>query len=392
MQPTSLAAMTRVPGTKGALRIAHSVASLDDLSAGPSYSVPGLARAQAELGARVQIHSLAGDPHHYAERLQDLRHPPDFASFPVLKKVGFSRSMNHALATGHLDVIHTHGLWRMVNSYCRSQTSFVIAPRGMLTPVALEFSPAKKKAFGWLSQNATFQRAAMFHATAESEYNDIRRFGLDRPIAIIPNGINIPNIARPVSTRSRRLISLGRIHPQKGLNILLAAWADLEATFPDWKLEIVGPDQMGHRAELEAFARAHNLQHVRFGDAIHGAEKERFMSSADLFILPSRSENFAMTVAESLAVSVPVIATRGTPWSALETHRCGWWIEQSRAEIASALRHALSLPDEELRKMGANGQAWMRDSFSWERMAKMSLQAYEWLLGLGDLPDHVIIR
>ena len=138
------------------------------------------------------------------------------------------------------------------------------------------------------------------------------------PIAIIPNGVNIPNIKKKIAHKKRKtVISLGRIHPKKGLDILIKAWSRIEPIFNNWELKIVGPDELGHQKDLKVLIKNLNLQRVFIEPPVYGLDKDILLSRCNLFILPSKSENFALTVAESLSVEVPVIATKNTPWSGL---------------------------------------------------------------------------
>ncbi|MFX4296137.1 glycosyltransferase [Pseudosulfitobacter pseudonitzschiae] len=370
------------------LSVAHTVSSIENLAAGPSYSVTGLARAQARLGANVSVLSLGSNNEKKEEAFTDLRFRNALSNIPVLNKLGASPDMQRVLRNSPPEIVHTHGLWMLPNIYCPPEAAFVIAPRGMLTPVALGFSPGKKRLFRLLFQDQAFSAAALFHATAESEYDDIRRLDLRQPVAIIPNGIDIPTLA-PVQESGKTVLSLGRIHPKKGLDTLIQAWATIEAAFPDWRLKIAGPDERGHVRELEVLVRKLGLNSVSIEPPIFGTDKVAMMAKADLFALSSHSENFGMTVAESLAAGVPVISTKGAPWSGLETHRCGWWIDHGPESLAATLHTALSLPEAERRTMGARGRDWMARDFSWGRMAEMSLQAYAWILGRGDRPSFV---
>jgi glycosyltransferase involved in cell wall biosynthesis len=263
----------------------------------------------------------------------------------------------------------------------------------MLTPVALSFSHRKKALFRRLFQNRALAAASLYLATAESEYDDIRSFGLPQPVAVIPNGIDMPNVSAEASqTGGRSVLSLGRIHPKKGLDNLIRAWALIELTFPEWKLRIVGPDQVGHTAELTQLIQSLKLKNVFIEDAVFGEAKTELMASVDLFVLPSRSENFAMTVAESLALGVPVISTKGAPWAGLETHGCGWWVDHGPEPLAAALYSAMSRPLEGLRGMGLNGRAWMAQDYSWEKVARMTLEAYQWLLKGGEPPTFIHVE
>lgn len=371
------------------MRVAHTVSSLNNASAGPTYSVPGLAYGQSRLGAEVALHSLEGTANQSQDGVADIRHARDLANVPILGRLGLSRGMRKGLANGGYDIIHTHGLWLMANNYRDKGAAFVISPRGMLAGVALAFSPMKKRAVGLMCQDRNLRAAALFHATAMEELEDIRAYGMTQPVAVVPNGIDIPPLFPAAPSPRRRLITLGRVHPKKGLDRLISAWAQVASRFPEWDLEIIGPDQNDYRSVLEAQARDLGVLRLRFRDALHGAEKRTAMGTANLFILPSLSENFGITVAESLALSVPVIATRGTPWAGLEVQSCGWWVGHSSDDLAWAMRQAMSLPETELKRMGANGRTWMERDFSWDSIAAMTMSAYSWLLGQGDRPDCV---
>src|SRR5262249_31076943 len=149
------------------------------------------------------------------------------------------------------------------------------------------------------------------------------------------------------------------IHPKKGLDLLIRAWAGLEADFPDWRLRIVGPAENGHDKELRAIADGLGVQRVRIDGPAFGEDKLAAYRQADLFVLPSRNENFAMTVAEALAAGVPVLCSKGAPWSRLEAEGCGWWVDNDVGSLASSLRVAMSLARPELAAMGRKGRDWM---------------------------------
>lgn len=372
------------------ISIAHSVSSIEELASGPAYSVTGLARAQSALGATVKLFSLGTPLASDSTSYEDRRFPNTMSAIPLLNRLGVSLSMRKALLGGDTDLIHTHGLWMLPNIYRPKGSTFVVSPRGMLSSVALSYSPRKKRFSRLLFQDRALSDAALFHATADSEYDDIRRFGLRQPVAVIPNGIDIPKIEKSADITSRReVLSLGRIHKKKGLGSLIRAWAGVCDEFPDWQLRIVGPDEGSHVRELEELIKNLGLKSISIEPPVFGEDKIRLMSSVDLFVLPTLSENFAMTVAESLSVGVPVISTKGAPWAGLETNNCGWWIDHGPEALAATLRSTLILPESVRHEMGARGRDWMARDFSWDTMAQRSLQAYAWILGRGGRPDFL---
>jgi glycosyltransferase involved in cell wall biosynthesis len=106
-------------------------------------------------------------------------------------------------------------------------------------------------------------------------------------------------------------------------------------------------------------------------------------------VLPTRNENFGMTVAEALAAETPVVSTRGAPWAGMQANRCGWWIDFGAEPLAATLRSALAVPADELSAMGRRGRAWMARDFGWTRVAADMAELYAWLLHGGEPPPTV---
>ena len=271
-------------------------------------------------------------------------------------------------------------------------TPLVISPRGMLASAALAFSRFKKRAFWTLLQASVVRNAACIHATSEQEYVEIRDFGLVNPVAIIPNGIDLPDPSVPPmlgSASERVVLSLGRIHPKKGLDCLLHAWSKIEASHPGWRVRVVGPPEAGYDKDLRALAAALGLTRVSVEASIYGDAKTAAYQQADLFILSSLNENFGLTVAEALAAGTPVISTKGAPWSGLEHEGCGWWINHGVESLATALARAMALPRTALKAMGEKGREWMVRDFSWDRVAWDMLEVYRWLSGGTEPPPRI---
>ena len=256
---------------------------------------------------------------------QDLAHVPGLRL--LRRSAAFSVALKETAAVA--DVVHDHGLWLLPNlqagwAAAAAGKPFVVSPRGMLSPPALAFSRARKRAFWKLLQGPVIRRASCIHATSGQEYDELRAFGLRHPIAVIPNGIDLPELVpEPLAAagRERVVLFLGRLHPKKGIELLLRAWAKVEPAHPGWRLSLVGPGEERYVRELQALSRSLDLSRVSFGRAIYGAAKWDVYRAADLFVLPSLNENFGLTAAEALAAATPVIATTGTPWSRLESRR-----------------------------------------------------------------------
>jgi glycosyltransferase involved in cell wall biosynthesis len=376
------------------------VASVAEAGAGPSYSVPALTDGLFRLGVDVRLHAVqgwrvSGDTERRPSHL--VQHAQDWPSVPVVGRLCFSRGLLKALSepSGSPRILHTHGLWLMPNVYpawakAKTGAALVMSPRGMLGAEALMFSAWKKAAFWMALQRRAVRSADCLHATSDEEHQAIRAAGLAGPVAVIRNGIATPAAARPRTCGApRTVLSLGRIHPKKGLDQLVRAWARIEPDHPDWTLRIIGPAELRHDEELRALSAELGLGRVSVEGPVYGAAKSAIYAEAGLFVLPTRNENFAMTVAEALAHGVPVISSKGAPWAGLETERCGWWVDGDPDAIAATLRSALTMPAPQLAAMGERGRDWMARDFSWSAVAAEMQDVYTWLAGAGDRPATV---
>jgi glycosyltransferase involved in cell wall biosynthesis len=379
------------------ISVGHVIDSVADEASGPSYSVPSLCDALALYGDEVRLFTIS-DNISAAARYRHERFNQDWKTVPILEKVRASHALYEALdrSAADLKVFHTHGLWLMANIYPgwvaqRHKRPLVVSPRGMLGREALRFSRYRKLAFWHVFQRSALQSATCFHATSEKEYCDVRAAGLRQPVAIIPNGIDLPP-RRDAKTfgGSKIVLYLGRIHPKKGVALLIEAWSKLEDKFPDWQLKIVGPVANNEYAkELQQMISASKLARAQFSGPLYGVSKSDAYSEADLFILPTLDDNFAMTVAEALAHGTPVISTKGAPWEDLEKRGCGWWIDHGVLALTSALNHVMSIDRQRLVEMGQAGRAWMERDFSWNSVARSMDSVYRWLAGSAPQPSCV---
>ena len=297
---------------------------------------------------------------------------------------------------GAARLIHVHGLWLMPNIYAGRTAALaskplVVSPRGMVSPQALRISKWRKRLFWKVLQRGAYDGAACWHATSSMEADEIRAFRIRSPIAVVPNGIDIPRdlFPKPYEKDKRVILYLGRLHRKKNLSVLLLSWAAVCSRHPEWHLEIRGPDEGGYSAELLALVSRHGVPRVQIGDALYGKKKWKALREAQVFVLPSLSENFGLTVAESLGVGTPVISTKGTPWQGLTEYRCGWWIDHGIQSLSESLEAAMRVSREELCEMGARGRNWIQRDFSWEKAAAQMISVYNWLTEGDKRPDCI---
>lgn len=320
--------------------------------------------------------------------------PAPGGSTPRLS-AGLMTAADAFLATTQPDLVHIHGLWHPVvhagvRAAVRRRLPVVMSLHGMLTGWAWRYHALRKR-LAWLAyQRRDLRAAALVHATSALEVREARECGLRAPAVIVPLGVDPPAEApRPRDSSSgRTVLFLSRIHPKKGLPALIRAWS--AARRPGWRLVIAGPDEGGHQAAVRALAASCGvLDDLTFAGPLYGSDREQAFRDADLFVLPSHSENFGAVVAEALVRGVPVITTRATPWSALAEASCGWWVDDSVEALARALNEALALRPEERAAMGARGRNLVDKPFRWSTVAESMHAAYGWILTGGPPPIEI---
>ena len=394
------------------MRVAQVISSMGQESSGVQAYVGGLCEALSANGMDTTLYTCGP--------VRNIKRPYKLKTYPRTRfpfySIGRSPGLKNALRkeVARYDIVHSNALWMMPNIYpawaininVACQAKLVTMPHGSLAPWALSLGRIKKCFFSAMWQKRALDRSAMFVATCEKEYGEIRRYGQRQPVAIIPIGIMIPNGIEKGSdwrlpNRKRRALFLGRLHKVKAIDNLVEAWyrlcnADYRsiggAVRRDWELVVAGPDG-GMREELEKFVRIRHLANVTFLGEVNGDDKYRLFASSDICVLPSHTENFGLTVAESLACGTPVIASQGTPWSGLNAEKAGLWIPIGVEPLANALYEMISMDADMRARMGANGKAWMVRDFSWAAVVAKMKSAYEWLLDpqSRDRPDYVRI-
>lgn len=375
------------------MKLVHVVPHIDQEAAGPSYSVPRLCQSLAACGNEVELTCIAARGN-IAGVVLDL-HP----QWPILGRFAVSTSLASALGrkAQAVDVVHNHSLWSMVNVAAGwvvpgRRAKLVTSPRGTLSAYALGRS-RRVKWLLWPLQRRALARADMLHATSEVELQEIRAQGFTAPVVLLPNGIDLPALPPACGTQqaeSRTLLYLGRIHPIKGLDRLLQAWAQVQTQHPQWRLLVAGRGEAAHMQEVQALAATLGVQRVEFPGPLYGEAKAQAYFGADLFVLPTHSENFGMVVAEALAHGCPAVVSRGAPWPGLEPEGCGWWVDNSVPTLVAALNESMSLPPDQLATMGLRGRAWMERDFGWAAIGQKMDAAYRWIVLGGNKPKWII--
>lgn len=381
------------------IRVVHTVASLERRGGGLSRVVAGLADALAEQDCDVSVVCLGDAGSTDAIALRRARGHAAKALNIGSRNIWsrqFGALLADTLGAGGPRLVHDHGLWGFTNlAAARAAHKFrvplIISPHGMLEPWAMNHRGRRKRLALVAYQRAILDSAAMIVVSAASEARAVRAAGLRQPVAIVPSGVELHQITAThgVDAQVRRMLFLSRIHPVKGLVPLIEAWDQIRPA--GWEVIVAGPDEDGHRSELERLLIRKRLQSsFRFVGAADDARKAQLFADADLFVLPSFSENFGLVVAEALSCGVPVLTTRGAPWEVLTRIGAGWWVDAGVAGLAQGLRLALATSPAERCRMGLAGQAYVREHLSWQDTARKTIRAYRWCLGFDSgIPDHL---
>jgi glycosyltransferase involved in cell wall biosynthesis len=349
------------------------------------------------------------------------------------------------------DVVHNHGLWMWPNAYAREAAvaagkPLIISPRGMLETWSLNRSKLRKAVAWRLFEKRNLQSAAMFHATAQSERESVRNVfshGLTRidtdsfsggdpagksgstgkaegvSIVVAPNGVELPDLGRrpgreileikfPELKDRSWVVFMSRLHPKKGVDVLLRAWSrQKEVTGDEWRVKssqtetppyrntetphrgavlvLAGSDLIGYRKEIEGMIKELSLEDsVVITGEVLGQKKDCLLANSDVFVLPSHSENFGIVVAEAMAWGRPVIASTGAPWKEVAEVGAGWWVKPEEESLAQVLHEALAKRPDELDAMGAKGRALVAERYTWADPAAKLVRAYEEILATAE--------
>ncbi|HTJ78205.1 MAG TPA: glycosyltransferase [Rariglobus sp.] len=359
----------------------HFVQSIEPLEGG------GLGRAALELSAAMR---MTGCGSHLVTTGHASCAPQE--GVDVFERSGPTRAfyarglhVKGGCLVAESDVVHGHGFyvatnWLLGREARKRRKPLVYHPHGMFDPWIVARSRGKKRLAHWLFENANFRHAGVWRALTLVEADQIRAQGITAPIIVCPNGIDLETFT-PVAAlkaslngqkRVRSLLFLARLHPKKGLDMLIQAWARLPQTKRDaWQLVIAGPDELGHRKEIEALAvRLGVAAQVQFTGLVTAGAKLRCLAEADAFVLPSRSEGFPVAILEAMACELPVLATTACNFPTLGSEGGGWVVDATVDGISEGLEGLLSASAGELAQRGAAGRALVERAYLWPKIAK----------------------
>ena len=294
------------------------------------------------------------------------------------------------------DVIHIHGTWHyacfIAHNWARKANKpYIITVHGTLEPWCLNYKRLKKKIFSILILRKILREAEAIQACTQSEAEQIRAFGINNRIVIIPNGIDIeqyqslPSRGKfeeqyPEVKGKKMILFLSRIHPKKGLDILVKSFSNIAGSRDDCTLVIPGPGDEGYKKHIESMIKSEGIsKKVIFTGMLTGKPKLAALSRADIFVLPSYSEGFSMAVLEALASCIPVIITDKCGFPEVAEHKSGIIIRPDIDELSHAQGMLLDNPHLR-REMADNGRRLVKEKYTWRKVANKMIDLYKQIL------------
>lgn len=373
------------------MRVLHVIRGLAN-SSGTTHIVIPLAEAQADLGAEVSVFHVAkpGEP-----SLEPNPSKVTSRCFPMsvgLNNPGLSRAFAAALSRDvrGYDMVHIHAIWNFPTWWAmrcagRARVPYIVAPQGSLDPWALAQNRWGKRLYGALTELPLLRRASRLQALSAKEQAQFVASGVTAPSVVIPNGID-PRVyavqAEPLARvlglpeGERTLLFLSRVHPKKGLDLLLEAFARVRARHAV-TLVVAGSDAgSGYLGEMQRLAeRLGVARYCRFIGEVSGAEKFRTLLGADAYALVSRSEGLPVAALEALGAGLPAVISSECNLPEVAERSAGWVVPPAAAAAADALDALLSSRDEASRR-GARARELVAQRFTWERVARQTMDVY----------------
>ncbi len=360
--------------------VLHYIPTIDRRSGGVGFYMQLTAK---ELGKIVDLH-IVTTKSEYELRIENCElHHISCGISPRAK-----REWCAIINSVRPDVVHINCCWTPQCSFAQRWAQelgyrVVLTPHGMLEPwiIKRNFWSRKLPAL-LLYQRRAVKEADMIHATALSERDNLAALGYNHNIHIIPNGVELSCIELKGSwAKQKKILFLSRIHPKKGIELLIESIANLSERLTGYQFIIAGEGEPSYIKTLNSKAQRLGVEHLlNICGGVYGDSKWDLYKLCDIFILPTYSENFGIVVAEALSCGTPVITTSGTPWQELNTSGCGWCVDPNTKSITEALRQALTSSPQELEQMGRRGRRLIEGSYSTEIVARKLEEMYKLII------------
>lgn len=377
-------------------RVAHVTDSISRRAGGMFESVRGLCSA-LNVGDTVRAEVFAAEDEFTKVDKSVWNGVPTHVASTGMGRFSQSIGIFRELHASTFDLVHLQGIWGpasrsiAIAKLCGTKGPYVISPRGMLEPWALRSGSIKKKIAWGLWQGKLLRQATCIHALCEAEAISIAHLNLGRPICIIPNGVDLPEVLPGKDSNFKTLLFLGRIHPKKGLVELLRAFAQIEQSQRNgWRILIAGWDDGGHLPMLQSLAGELAVDgSIEFVGPVFGDKKTELLRSCTAFILPSHSEGLPMSVLEAWSYGLPAVITNECHLDIGFQKGAAIHVDPNAMSIEIGLRALFTKTPADLASIGESGRALVAEQYTWNRAAEQFARVYEWMLG-GPKPACVV--
>ncbi|MBF2058385.1 MAG: glycosyltransferase [Cyanobacterium sp. T60_A2020_053] len=294
------------------------------------------------------------------------------------------------------DLVHTHSIFAplitVTGWICRGKkVPYIITPHGMLEPWALNHKKWKKKLYYNCCEKSNLSHSLAIQGTSKDETKNIESLSLDTQVFFVHNGIHPSYFQHSITKEDwlahfphlkdkKLILFLARIDPKKGLDLLAKAFAQISQKFSDVHVIIAGPESQGFLPNAKKFFRDANcLNRVTFTGMLTGELKAGALESADIFVSPSYSEGFSISVLEAMGAGLPTVITTGCNFAEAGEVGGALVVNIDADEVARALDWCLSYPDK-ARALGNQGKEFIFNNYTWTKVAEKLILVYKNLL------------
>ena len=386
------------------MRVLHVIPSIDERSGGPATAIVPMCRALMAQGIEVLLVTTdAGSEQERAGKPGLVRSYKDVTTLLFPSQMGESFKYSRPLATwlssniNHFGLAHIHAVFNhssiaAAHSCRKAGVPYVVRPLGTLDPWSMAQKSLRKKVFWQVLGKGMLRRAAAVHYTSEAEKRATEElFGLNHG-KVVPLGIDgsastsfsKDQLAKyfPSLASDPYVLVMSRLHPKKGLYVLLDAflWLMEDSRYARWRLVIAGDGASDYVLKLKnRVASSSQRERLLFTGWLEGDKKAALLGGASLLVLPSYQENFGLCVMEAMCNSVPVLVSPHVNLAEeIDSAGAGWVVPVEKAALAAKLAHALG-DDWELEQRGRAAKELSR-KYSWEATARGLIGLYEEIL------------
>jgi glycosyltransferase involved in cell wall biosynthesis len=382
------------------MKVLMVIPALGNVYGGPTKIVLELAESLGKLGINVDIVATNANgstildvplkqwisKNHYRVQYFPYLDLLDYKFSWIMTKWLFKNIYNY-------DIVHTNAIFSypVIAAHWACQfhkVPYVATPHGMMESWALSYKAWKKKFYFQFLEKPALETAKGMQMTASTEAININTLGLKTPLFCVPNGIHAEDFASlpnpeifydkfPETQNKTLIIFLGRIDPKKGLDLLAPAFAKAYQKFPDTHLIVAGPDNTGFLSTAESYFMETGCRDaVTFTGMLTGSIKYAALAAAKIYVAPSYSEGFSMSVLEGMAAGLPCVITTGCNFPEAAEAQVASVVDINTDSIANALIQLLK-DDQEAKEMGDRARQFIMENYTWDQVAQKMISVYE---------------